>query len=217
LEELTAEPFLFRHQKNSTAIRIWHWLTFIGFAASLTTVLLGSTMFRTRNNISFVTVSAAEKGAVLNSDQARSVAHAYSDKLWNTHRIIGIVLSFLLLSRVVIELFQRREEKILNRIHAALSLRPSGKQAIGERDHYVLVKRSYLIFYILFLIMATTGLIMAFEEQTFLKPIQHSANSVHRFFQYGIYAYILLHLTGVIRADMYRHKGIVSGMINGGN
>jgi Ni/Fe-hydrogenase 1 B-type cytochrome subunit len=207
---------LFKQQKNSLAIRIWHWLTFFGFTASLITVLLGSTLFKTKENIPAVMEEVAEKGGLVTRDQAWKVAHMYSDKLWNTHKIIGYVLCFLLFSRAIIEAGQRKDEKIKTRIRKALQLHPADQDGIRERNHYVLVKRSYLIFYGLFLTMALTGLVLAYEDVEFLKPIHKTANSIHLFVQYGIYGYIVIHLAGVIRADLYKNKGIVSGMINGG-
>jgi len=211
----STELNLFAKQKNSLAIRIWHWLTFLGFAASLTTVLLGSTMFKTKKNISTVMDEVAQKGGTVTKDQAWSVAHAYSDKLWDTHKIIGYVLCFLLLTRILIEFSQNKEGKLAARIRAALKFHPVNDSAIRERNHYVLVKRGYLVFYCLFLCMALTGLVLAFEDVEFLKPIHKTASSLHSFFQWGIYAYILLHLIGVVRADLYKTKGMVSGMING--
>jgi Ni/Fe-hydrogenase 1 B-type cytochrome subunit len=208
---------LFKNQKNSAAIRIWHWMTFLGFTASLVTVLLGSTLFKTRRNISTVMEQVALKGGSVTQDQARSVAHAFSDKLWNTHKIIGFVLCFLLLSRVLIETRQRPGEKISERIRSALNFHPVNKEDIRNRNYYVLVKRGYLVFYILFLTMALTGLVMAFEDFEFLKPLQKTASSLHSFVQYGIYSYILFHIIGVVRADLDKHKGIVSGMIHGGS
>jgi Ni/Fe-hydrogenase 1 B-type cytochrome subunit len=210
-----SELNLFARQKNSLAIRIWHWLTFLGFAASLTTVLLGSTMFKTKKNISTVIDEVTQKGGTITQDQARSVAHAYSDKLWDTHKVIGYVLCFLLLTRILIEFGQNKEEKLSVRIRAALNHHPVSTSGIRDRNHYILVKRGYLVFYFLFLCMALTGLVLAFEDVEFLKPIHKTASSLHTFFQWGIYAYILLHLIGVIRADLYKTKGMVSGMING--
>jgi Ni/Fe-hydrogenase 1 B-type cytochrome subunit len=209
------EPMLFEKQKNSLAIRIWHWVTFLGFTASLITVLLGSTLFRTKNNISTVMDEVAGKGGSVSRDQARSVAHAFSDKLWDTHKFIGYGLCFLLLSRVIIEVSQNKKEKLSVRIRTALNFHPTSENAIRERNHYILVKRGYLIFYFLFLCMGLTGLILAFEDVDFLKPIHKTASSLHSFFQWGIYAYILFHLIGVVRADLKKNKGIVSGMIHG--
>jgi len=207
---------IFIKHKNSLAIRIWHWITFLAFTASLVTVLLGSTLFKTRQNVSSVIDWVAQKGGSVTKDQAWSVAHAYSDKLWDTHRIIGYVLCFLLLSRVIIEVGQKKEDKLTNRIRTALNFRVADEKNAMERNHYVLVKRGYLVFYFLFLCMGVTGLILAFEDVEFLKPLHKTASSLHSFFQWGIYAYILLHLIGVVRADLNKNKGIVSGMINGG-
>lgn len=215
-EALLPIPKFFERQKNSLAIRIWHWLTFLGLTASLVTVLLGSTLFKPSQNVSAVMEEVAQKGGSVTKDQAFNVAHTYSDKLWDTHRIIGFVLCFLVLSRFLIEINQKKEEKLTARIRTALNFHPTDPERIKERNHYVLVKRGYLVFYILFLTMALTGLVLAFEEVAFLKPLQESFRSVHSFVQYGIYAYILLHLIGVVRADLYKNKGIVSGMINGG-
>jgi len=217
MEQHQPEANFFKLQKNSLAIRIWHWITFLGFTASIITVLLGSTMFRTKMNISTVMESVAHKGGSVTKDQAWSVAHTYSDKLWNTHKIIGFVLCFLLFSRVLIEIRQHKDEKIKFRIRKALSFHPPNQDGIKERNHYVLVKRGYIIFYGLFLIMALTGLVLAFEDVEFLEPIHKTANSIHSFVQYLIYAYTLVHIFGVVRADLNKNKGIVSGMINGGH
>jgi Ni/Fe-hydrogenase 1 B-type cytochrome subunit len=207
---------VFIKQKNSLAIRIWHWITFLAFTASLVTVLLGSTLFKTRQNVSSVMDWVARKGGSVTKDQAWSVAHAYSDKLWDTHKIIGYVLCFLLLSRVIIEVRQKKEDKLTSRIRTALNFPVADEKNTMERNHYILVKRGYLVFYFLFLCMGLTGLILAFEDLEFLKPLHKTASSLHSFFQWGIYAYILLHLIGVVRADLNKNKGIVSGMIHGG-
>lgn len=65
------------------------------------------------------------------------------------------------------------------------------------------------------LIMALTGLGLAFEDNAWLKEGRASIKQIHSFVQYLIYGFILLHLVGVIRADANSHKGLVSGMIHG--
>jgi len=102
---------LFRNQRNSLAIRVWHWLTVLGFLASITTVILGSTLFKVKENIPVVMESVVERGGQITHDQARNVAHMYSDKIWDTHKIIGFILCFLLVSRMIIEGVQRKDEK----------------------------------------------------------------------------------------------------------
>ena len=99
-------------QKHALAIRIWHWVTFILFTATIIMVLLANTLFDTRGNIGMVQDQIKDKGGMVTNDQARNVAHEYNDKLWNTHKIIGYFLCFALLSRIVIEIAISKEEKI---------------------------------------------------------------------------------------------------------
>ncbi len=199
----------FREPKP-TAIRLWHWLSFLFLLGSLTTVLFGSTLFRTRNNVTMVQEQVERKGGTVTVDQARNVAHEYSDKLWMLHKYIGYGLATLLLCRIVTEVTLSKEQTIGSRIRSALS-HHSGP----EKKHYLLVQYGYLIFYGLFILMATTGLILAFEDQKWLDPLHKPAKTLHETIQWGIYAYILFHLAGVIRADINKYGGIVSRMING--
>ena len=203
------------NQKHSLAIRIWHWATFITMSASLICVLLASTLFRTRNNISMVQEQLQGKGATVTQDQARAVAHEYSDKLWEWHTFMGYALCFLLLSRLVIEFLQPSDEKLSVKIKAALGFVPVSNEDKKEKNHYLMVKRGYLFFYTILLVMGLTGLVLAFEDAPMLKSIHGAAKSIHEFTQYLIYFFILFHLIGVIRTDSGKNKGLVSGMING--
>jgi Ni/Fe-hydrogenase 1 B-type cytochrome subunit len=203
-------------QKHSLSIRVWHWVTYLALTASLVTVLLGSTLFKTKSNIAMVQEQLQQRGATVTKDQARGVAHEYSDKIWDTHKIIGYIISFLLLSRIIIEIAQPREEKLRIRIKNALGFRSANQVEKMERQHYLLVKRGYLFFYTAILVMAITGLGLAFEDAPYLKDIQKPIKSVHSFVQYCIYAYILFHIVGVILAETGKYKGIVSRMINNG-
>jgi Ni/Fe-hydrogenase 1 B-type cytochrome subunit len=203
------------NEPHSLAIRIWHWVFFCVLTATLVTVLFASTLFRTRNTIGLVQDQLAQKGVTVSKDQARAVSHEFSDQLWNLHTIIGYVLCGLLLSRIVIEIAQPREEKLKVKLKRALGFRSEMAPDTTERRHYIRVKTTYLVFYLLILIMALTGLGLAFEDNALLKEWNGYIKQIHSFVQYGIYAFILLHLVGVIRADGNKHKGLVSGMIHG--
>jgi Ni/Fe-hydrogenase 1 B-type cytochrome subunit len=203
------------NDKHSLAIRIWHWIFFLFLTATLVTVLFASTVFRTRNNISLVQEQLQEKSVVVSNDQARAVAHAYSDKLWILHTYIGYVLCAFLLARILIEIMQPGEEKLSVKIKKAMGLRPVLPEEKMQQKHYLRVKWGYIIFYLLILIMALTGLGLAFEDVPLLKILNGAIKQVHSFVQYLIYGYILLHLAGVIRADLGKHQGLVSGMIHG--
>ena len=194
-----------------SSIRLWHWLTFLFFSASITTVIFGSTLFKTSNNISLVQQQVQEKGGIVTKDQARSVAHEYSDKLWMLHKYIGFGLSFLIFSRIIIEVRLSKEKKLSTKIRSALGY-PAGTP---EKKHLLFVQFSYAVFYILVITMATTGLVLAFEDVEWLKPVHNLAKETHSIVQWGLYTFFVIHIAGVIRADLTKYNGIVSRMING--
>ena len=212
---LQSPPSLFK-TSYSVAIRIWHWLTFITITASIIMVLLGSTVFTIKENIPMVQEQVQHKGGTVTPEQARAVAHEYSDKMWMLHKYIGFGLCFLLLGRVIIEFSYSREQKLSAKIKRAARLQTHSPREQNDQKHFLLVKRGYVIFYALFLIMALTGLGLAFEDVPIFRANHKLITNIHSFVQYLIYFYILSHIVGVIRADLTDNKGIVSAMINGG-
>lgn len=204
-----AQPPFFKEQRPAS-IRMWHWISAFFITATLTTVLFGSTLLKTRANIDLVKEQVARKGGEITNDQAWSVAHEYSDKLWMLHKYIGLGLAALLLWRLIIEWTISKDKGISERIRSIVRF-----PASPERKHYLWVQYGHLIFYGLFSLMALTGLLLAFEDVSWLRPVHEAAETVHKITQYAIYAYLLMHLVGVIRADLGRYGGIVSRMING--
>ena len=203
-------------QKHSASIRIWHWLTFIIISFLIITVLFNSTMFDTRSNTAMVKNVLNGKNIVVSDDQARAVAHEYGDKLWNLHKYLGFALTFLFLSRIVIEITLSEEEKMSVKIKNALLMYRQNIRR-SESKHFLIVKYSYTLFYLLIIVMATTGLLLAFEfELGIPRQTNHLIKEVHGFCQYLMYAFISVHLYGAINADMKDSKGIISGMVNGG-
>lgn len=202
-------------EKHSLAIRLWHWIFFLTLTGTLITVLLASTTFRTRNTTALVTDQLREKGITVTQDQARAVSHGFNDKLWELHTLIGYVLCGLLLSRMLIEVFQPGDEKLSIKLKKALLVQSTSKVAMAGRQHYLWVKWGYVVFYVLILVMALTGLGLAFEDAPFLKGLHVPIKKIHSFTQYLVYAYIVCHLVGVIRSDRGKHAGLVSGMIHG--
>ena len=205
-----AQTNIFNESKPAS-IRLWHWLALLFFIASITTVIFGSTLFKTKNNIMLVKEQVQQNGGSVTEKQAWSVAHEYSDKLWMLHKYIGYGLSFLLLYRMIAEISISKEKRLGTRIRKALTYPVETK----DRKHNLLVQYGYLIFYGLFILMSLTGLILAFEEVQWLEPLHKPAESIHSIVQYGLYAYMLIHIIGVVRADLTNYAGIISRMING--
>jgi Ni/Fe-hydrogenase 1 B-type cytochrome subunit len=203
-------------QSHSAPLRIWHWLTFLFITGSIVTVLLVSTLFSQRDNIKLVQDQLQGKGVIVNEDQAFSVTREYEDKLWGVHKLIGYGLAFLFLGRIVIEFTQPKEERIQNRLKKAKELRAKNDANKADYTHYLRVKMSYSIFFLLLFCMVLTGLGMAFgRDLGFSREIFGGLKNIHAFIQYLMYAFIIIHLAGVIIAENGKIKGLVSGMING--
>ena len=200
---------------HSALIRIWHWTFFLLLISTIVVVFFAKQVFDSRGNTSMVVEEAAQRGVELNEKQARGIAHGFSEKLWEIHIYIGYGITFLLLSRIVIEVVIGKEERMRSKLKKAFGFVPENDSAKKDRKHFLSVKVSYLIFYTLIFIMALTGLGLIYEDVPIFDTWHRPIKQVHEFVQYGIYAFIILHLTGVLWADLTNNNGLISGMIHG--
>ena len=130
-------------------------------------------------------------------------------------QICGYGLAFLLLCRIILEASQPGEEKLKTKIKNALTFQANKDAEKADRIIYLFAKRGYVLFYFVFLIMVLTGLVLAFEDVEFLDPIHRLSKEIHEYSQYAVYAYILLHLIGVVREEVGKYPGIISSMVHG--
>src|ERR1035437_8007090 len=210
---IESSPFL---QQHSLLIRIWHWATFLIISGSIITVLINATMLNPRDNITLVQTQLKAKGVTVTDEQAFAVSHRYEDKMWDIHKLLGYGLAFLLASRLIIELIQPKEEKMRIRFKNTMSRVKLNDENSVQYRHYLYVKRLYLLFYLILLVMAITGLGLAFgNEFGFTRQTHNTLKTIHSLFQYFMYGFIFIHIGGVIIAENSKDKGIVSGMING--
>lgn len=215
MSETSASTQSLFNERHSALIRIWHWTFFLLVISTIALVMLAEYVFDTRANAPAVMQEALDRGIALNEKQARGIAHYFPEKLWVLHTYIGYGISFLLLSRLLIEVVVSKEEKLRNKIKRALHLKPASDIEKQDRRHYIWVKRGYLVFYLLILTMASTGLGLAFEDVGIFDTYHRPIKQVHELGQWGMYAYIVLHLFGVLRADIVSSNGLISRMIHG--
>jgi len=157
-----------------------------------------------------------DKGAIVTQDQARAVAHEYNDKVWDIHKYIGFGIFIILLSRIFMELAQPGDEKLKIRMRKAVGIYKMKDLRKNDYRHYLIVKIIYLAFFILLTVMAATGLSLAFDDNVAtLHNIHRPVKEIHAFCQWLMYGFIFFHLAGVIRAEIGKHRGVVSGMIHG--
>ncbi len=203
-------------KKYSAPMRLWHWLNAIVISGSLITVLINSTITDGRSTGTLIQKQLKDAGATITKDQARSVAHALSDSVWDVHVYFGYCLAALLLFRLILEFFQLADQKFMLILKTAYRRFKVTKER-REARHELVVKLIYSVFYLLLIIMVVTGLFLAFEDAMApFKAIRHSVKNVHGFCMYLILAFIAVHLAGVFLAERKKDAGIVSDMINGG-
>lgn len=201
-------------KRNSRALRLWHWADVIIISGSLITVLINSTLL---DRSAAGGVKSSLHDTTITIQQAQNVTHALSDKVWGVHIWFGYFLAAFLIFRVVVEIFQRRNQKFFGKLRKATSDYFVEKKDIKLARHEFAVKTLYLLFYILLVIMVLTGLTLVFKSQLHLpRNISHTVRSIHGFCMYLILAFIIVHIVGVILAERSDSKGIVSDMINGG-
>jgi Ni/Fe-hydrogenase 1 B-type cytochrome subunit len=200
-------------KKYSANIRLWHWLSAITIVGSLLTVLINSTLFDKRTNTEFIANELKNAGAIVTNPQAKAVAHGLEDKIWDLHVYLGYFLVALFIYRLLLEIFQLRDQKFFNKLKLAFqykSINPSTKKDL-------FVKLLYLLFYVLLSLMVITGLSIKFDEEIGIsKSFSHSLKEIHGFIMYIILSFIVIHILGVFLAERTDQKGIVSDMINGG-
>jgi len=205
-----------RIKKHSSSLRLWHWANMLVISGSLITVLINATILDDRPTAASIKNGLQKSGASVTDDQARSVAHTLSDSVWIVHTYFGYCLAALLAFRLLLEFFQLTDQKFIRNIKSAYKLFQKTKKDRETARHELTVKIIYAIFYVLLIMMAVTGLCLAFEGIAFLKPFRHAIREVHGFGMYMILAFIVIHLAGVFLAERKDSKGIVSDMINGG-
>ncbi|EOR93936.1 putative Ni,Fe-hydrogenase I cytochrome b subunit [Arcticibacter svalbardensis MN12-7] len=189
--------------KNSSPLRLWHWLSAIAISGSLITVLINSTLF--------------EGPAMRATQAAKELSHELQERVWGVHIYFGYAVATLFLFRLILEAFQLRDQKF------SISLKKLYQRFFVARQRTLLVRHGltvkilYLVFYLLLTIMVVTGLSLAFHNELGIpKPLSHSIKEVHGFCMYLIIAFILVHIAGVVMAERKESNGIVSDMINGG-
>jgi len=205
-----------RLKKYPAGIRLWHWLNAIVISGSLLTVLLNSTLLTGRKNAAFIKDKLHEAGAGITDDQARSVAHELTDKVWALHTYFGYGIVALVLLRLIVEFLQVADQKLIRKIKVAYKDYMVIKKNRELARHEFWVKTLYAVFYLFIITMAITGLCLAFEDDVPALKAIHAIREVHQFTMYLILAFITVHIAGVFLAERKNSAGITSDMINGG-
>jgi Ni/Fe-hydrogenase 1 B-type cytochrome subunit len=194
------------------SIRFWHWINALLISLQLMTILFQKVIVKAKTAVPELQSSGKE----VSVPQARELAHIISERIWAWHIYFGWALVALWVYRLALQLtgpselrFSARLLEILRRYRLAP---PADK---GKAGKILFAKTTYALFYLFLTIMVVTGLILIYEDVSWLKGIHHLAEETHNVTMYLIIGFIALHVAGVVWAEMKEDHGLISRMVGG--
>ena len=181
----------------SKVYRIMHWSIAICTTLLLFTIFLRMTWMNKDHVADIIQNYLADKNTSLSRDELIVLAKQIRKPMWVWHIYLGYVLSGLFFIRLILPFFG--EMKFRNPFQSNIS-------AKVKFQFWV-----YLIFTICFTFSLITGLLIEFGPES----IKHDVEELHELSIYYLVAFLILHLGGVLLAELTNQKGIVSRMISG--
>ncbi len=193
-------------------LRFWHWANALLISLQLTTILFQKVIVQAKTAVPELQASGRE----VSVPQARELAHIISERIWAWHIYFGWALVALWVFRLGLQLsgpsdlrFSARLLEILRRYRLAP---PADKSQAGK---ILFAKTTYALFYVFLTIMVATGLILIFENVSWLRSIHSFVKETHNVTMYLIIGFILLHVVGVVWAELKEDHGLISRMVGG--
>lgn len=199
------------------SLRLWHWANAIVILSLLGTVLIRKTLLSWRANSALIEQKLNAVGTSITPELAKEIAVAIRDPLWDFHVYLGFALAVLLLSRIIIAVVIEKKCPGIAAVKSAMGIRDLPADEKPKALHYSAVKIGYAVFYLVTLLMVTSGLLLNFKTSLGLpKDFAGAVKEVHEFTMWFFVLFIAGHVTGVVIAENRGDKGIVSDMIHGG-
>ena len=198
-------------------LRVWHWVNALLISGQLLTILFQKVIVNARSAVPEFLDKLSRDNVQLTAQQGQAFAHIISERIWQWHIYIGLGLATFWLFRVVLELrgpSEMRYSARLLEVARRYRLAPAANK--GEWGKVLFAKSTYAVFYLLLTIIVITGLILTWaDEVAVLHNIEHPAKEVHNFTMYFIIAFFVVHVVGVVWAELTKDPGLISRMVGG--
>ena len=186
--------------KYSASFRLWHWLNTFVVLGLLGTVLLRKTFLSWRTNSEILMAKLSEFGVEITTEQAKLLAKAIRAGMWEWHLILGYALSFLVLYRIYLHFTNSTNKESFSSLNL----------------HKKAVQILYYIFYTTLLFMAISGMVLAFHNDLGIsKDLTHDIKEIHELVFNFILFFVVVHVGGVVIAELKDEKGLISSIISG--
>lgn len=201
----------------SVAMRLWHWVNAALVSGQLLTILFQKVIVNAKHAVPEFQAAISKGGGTLSEQQGRAVAHVISERIWTWHVWMGVALAVFWLFWTVMQALDPAGRRFGARLVAAAQrYKLAAPAEHAEARHVLLAKITYAAFYLFITIMVVTGLALIFADSVpFFHNIEHTAEEVHNVTMYLIIGYIVLHVVGVVWADIHDDRGLISRMVSG--
>jgi len=186
-----------QNKNYSITYRLMHWAIALCMLAILLTIFLRLTWMNKNNIAEIIKNYLATTNQTLTDDQMILLAKKIRKPMWDWHIYLGYALVGLYSLRMVLPFFG--EMKITNPFKVTFNTK--------QKFQYGL----YLVFYVCVAVSLITGLIIELGP----KYLKGQMEEVHELSIYYLLTFIVLHLGGVIMAELTNKQGLVSRIISG--
>lgn len=198
-------------------LRIWHWLNALVIVGLLLTVVLRKTLLSWRTNSALIETKLGESGISISAELAKEIAVAIRNPLWDWHIALGSLLGLLLVGRFFWALTVEKGWPGVRSLRTLFQLRHLDKTTQGKALHFSVVQIGYGLFYLMTFFMVVSGLVLLYRTELGLaKSWALDLKETHEFFTRFFAVFLLVHLFGVVFAEIKESPGLVSDMIHGG-
>lgn len=181
----------------SVVYRIMHWAIALCMILLALTIFLRLTWMNKEHVADIIQNYLATTDQSLSRDQLIVLAKQIRKPMWNWHIYFGYALVGLYSIRMILPFFGQM--KFSN---------PLNKQLAPKAKFQYWV---YLIFYGCVALSLITGLIIELGPKNLKKPVEE----IHVLSIYYLIAFMIIHLGGVLFAELTSQQGIVSKIISG--
>ncbi|HRO08651.1 MAG TPA: cytochrome b/b6 domain-containing protein [Saprospiraceae bacterium] len=181
-------------QKFTAFHRLLHWIMAIAMPILFITGFLRMYWMGKQA----VADAIASHGVEATKEQAKAVYKALREPMWQWHELFAHVMIFSFLARIIYMLV-----KGIRFPNPFKSTQPLKERLQGF---------TYVYFYLFVFVSAFTGVCI---EKELFSTYHEQIEAVHKWGIYWFPIFILLHLVGIVLAELSSKKGITSKMIGG--
>ena len=180
-----------------TAIhRILHWVMALAMPILFITGFLR--MYWMNKNHIVAVIETKTSAAAISKEVMTDIAKTIRAPMWEWHEIFAVVMAVAFVARIIYMI-----AKGIRFPHPFKS-----QSSFKERFQGFI----YLYFYVFVLISAVTGFSIQYN---LLEKYEDTVEMIHKWGLYWFPIFVILHIVGVVIAEMTTKKGITSKMIGG--